>query len=111
LTERGFKKIASGVPDMRVHYYVLVTVGFATQTVGQFLPNVTEWGIPPYTPATSSFDIVQHGALILDLVSTKADHVVWRGIAEGDIDKIKDDAERDKMIREGVRDLVKKIPK
>jgi hypothetical protein len=90
---------------------VLVTVGFATQTVGQFLPNVTEWGIPPYTPATSSFDIVQHGALILDLVSTKAEHVVWRGIAEGDIDKIKDDAERDKMIREGVRDLVKKIPK
>jgi hypothetical protein len=109
---RGFRKAATGsVPDMRVHYYVLVTVGFATQTAGQFLPSVTEWGIPPYVPSTTSFDIVQRGAIVLDVVSTKVSHVVWRGIAEGDIDKIKDDSERDEMIRDGVRDLVKKLPK
>jgi hypothetical protein len=109
---RGSRKAAPGsVPDMRVHYYVLVTVGFATQTAGQFLPSVTEWGIPPYVPSTTSFDIVQRGAIVLDVVSTKVSHVVWRGIAEGDIDKIKNDDERDEMIRDGIRDLVKKLPK
>jgi hypothetical protein len=108
----GLKKApVSGVPDIRVHYYVLVTVGFATQTAGQFLPTVTEWGIPPYVPATTSFDIVQRGAIVLDIVSTQVSHVVWRGIAEGDVDKIKDDNERDEMIRDGIRDLVKKLPK
>ena len=112
MTARGFKKAAAGaVPDIRVHYYVLVTVGIAAQTMGQFLPTVTEWGIPPYMPATQSFDVVQRGAIVLDVVSTKVAHVVWRGIAEGDIDKIKDDAERDEMIRDGVKELVKKLPR
>jgi hypothetical protein len=110
IAARGLKKAATGVPDIRLHYYVLVTVGFATQTAGQFLPTVTEWGIPPYVPATTAFDIVQRGAIVLDVVSTQVSHVVWRGIAEGDIDKIKDDNERDEMIRDGVRDLVKKLP-
>lgn len=110
VTGRGLKKLATGVPDIRLHYYVLVTVGFATQTAGQFLPTVTEWGIPPYVPATTAFDIVQRGAIVLDVVSTQVSHVVWRGIAEGDIDKIKNDSERDEMIRDGVKDLVKKLP-
>ena len=108
----GFKKAAAdAVPDARVHYYVLVTVGTATQTMGQFLPTITEWGIPPYVPATQSFEIVQRGAIVLDVVSTKVSHVVFRGIAEGDIDKIKNDGERDAMIRDGIRDLVKKLPR
>jgi hypothetical protein len=112
LNDRGLKQAgASAIPDVRVHYYVLVTVGFATQTMGQFLPTVTEWGIPPYVPATQSFDIVQRGAIVLDLVSTKVAHVVWRGIAEGDIDKIKNDNERDEMIRDGIKDLIKKLPR
>ena len=110
IAARGLKRVATGVPDIRLHYYVLVTVGFATQTAGQFLPTVTEWGIPPYVPATTAFDIVQRGAIVLDVVSTQVSHVVWRGIAEGDIDKIKNDNERDEMIRDGIRDLVKKLP-
>ncbi len=112
MAAKGFKRAtAAAVPDIRVHYYVLVTVGIAAQTMGQFLPTVTEWGIPPYMPATQSFDVVQRGAIVLDVVSTKVAHVVWRGIAEGDIDKIKDDAERDEMIRDGVKELVKKLPR
>jgi hypothetical protein len=111
LTGRGLKELPSGTPDVRMHYYVLVTVGFATQTAGQFLPSVTEWGIPPYVPSTTAFDIVQRGAIVLDVVGTQVAHVVWRGIADGDIDQIKDDNERDEMIRDAVRDLVRKLPR
>jgi hypothetical protein len=111
LADRGLKKAATGEPDIRVHYYALVTVGFATQTVGQFLPAVPEWGVPPYVPATSSFDIIQRGSIVLDVVSTRLARVVWRGIAESDIDEIKDDAEREALIRKAVGDLVRKLPK
>jgi hypothetical protein len=112
IASRGLKKAAvTGIPDVRLHYYVLVTVGFATQTAGQFLPSVTEWGIPPYVPSTTAFEIVQRGAIVLDVVSTQAGHVVWRGIADGDIDQIKDDSERDDTIREAIRDLVRKLPR
>ncbi len=58
-------------PDVRFHYYLLVTVGFDTQTTGQFLPPVMDWGIPIFTPSTSSYKITQNGALVLDAVSSK----------------------------------------
>ena len=111
LADRGLKKAAAGDPDIRVHYYALVTVGFATQTVGQFLPAVPEWGVAPYVPATSSFDIIQRGSIVLDVLSTQLARVVWRGIAESDIDEIKDDAEREALIRKAVGDLVRKLPR
>lgn len=111
LADRGLKKATAGEPDIRVHYYALVTVGFATQTVGQFLPAVPEWGVAPYVPATSSFDIIQRGSIVLDVLSTQLARVVWRGIAESDIDEIKDDAEREALIRKAVGDLVRKLPR
>ena len=111
LAKAGLKKATAGTPDVRVHYYALVTVGFATQTAGQFLPSVAEWGIPPYVPSTTSFDIVQRGSIVLDVLSTALGHVVWRGIAEGDIDQIKDDSDRDATIRNAVHDLVQRLPR
>jgi hypothetical protein len=97
-------------PDVRFHYYVLVTVGFDTQSTGQFLPAVPEWGIPPFTGATMSYNIIQTGSIVLDVVSTRLDAVVWRGIAQSELEQTSSDAERSARIREAVRDLIKKLP-
>ena len=97
-------------PDIRLHYYVLVTVGFDTQTTGQFLPAVPEWGVPPFTASTMSYSIMQTGSIVLDVVSTKLDRVVWRGIAQSELDQSSCDAEREARIREAVRELIKKLP-
>ena len=48
---------------------------------------------------------------MLDVLSTQLARVVWRGIAESDIDEIKDDAEREALIRKAVGDLVRKLPR
>jgi hypothetical protein len=78
--------------------------------MGQFLPAVPMWGVPPFAPATSSLNIIQRGSIVLDAVSTSLARVIWRGVAQTDIDKIKNDAERDRIIRDSVRDLVKRLP-
>lgn len=102
---------ATEVPDVRMHYYLLVTVGFATQERGQFLPSVPEWGVPPFVPATTAFNIVQTGSLVLDAVSTRLDRVVWRGIAETELDTENSEQERHARIREVARALVKRFPR
>jgi hypothetical protein len=110
LEKRGLARTTE-VPDVRMHYYLLVTVGFATQQRGQFLPSVPEWGVPPFVPATTSFNIIQTGSLVLDAVSTRLDRVVWRGIGETEIDTENSDEQRHARIREVVRELVKRFPR
>jgi len=110
LGRRGLTFAQGGSADIRMHYYLLVTVGAATQEMGQFLPPVPEWGVPPFAPATTALDIVQRGSIVLDAFGRTADRVVWRGVAQSDIDQIKTDKERDERIRDSVRDLIKRLP-
>ena len=107
---RGWSPASAGPPDVTMHYYLLVTVGMEAQVLGQFLPAVPEWGVPPFAGATQSLNIIQRGSLVLDAVSTSLARVVWRGVGQSDIDKIRSDAERDALIREVVHDLVRKLP-
>jgi len=111
LTARGLKAAPAGTPDLRFHYYLLVTVGTETQHLGQFLPAVTNWGLPPFIPQATSFNIIQTGSLVLDAVSEKAGGVVWRGIAQAEIDEMRTDPQRDARLGEAVRELVKKFPR
>ena len=111
LAARGLTAAPTGSPDVRFHYYLLVTVGTETQTLGQFLPTVPEWGLPPFAPQATSFNIIQTGSLVLDAVSDKAGRVIWRGIAQTEIDEMRSDTQRDTRIREVVRELVKRFPK
>ena len=48
-----------GKPDFLVTYYVLITLGMDSQQLGQFLPNLAEWGVPPFTAPTTSLKIYQ----------------------------------------------------
>src|SRR5262245_61725380 len=45
---RGITAAAAGAkPDLEITYYLLVTVGTQSQQIGQFLPAVAQWGLPP----------------------------------------------------------------
>ena len=68
------------------------------------------WGRAAVRGRDESLNIIQRGSIVLDAVSTSLARVVWRGVSQTDIDKIKNDAERDRIINESVRDLVKKLP-
>lgn len=97
-------------PDapLAVTYYLLLSVSASAQTVGQFLPAVTQWGVPPYAPATQSLEMMNHGSLVLDM--TAKDVIVWRGVADAKIKRESENVKREDLIREAVRDLLKKFP-
>lgn len=107
MTRRGLRQAAAGA-DLNVTYYLLLSTTMTAQTLGQFLPAVTDWGLPPFAPATQSLEVLDHGSLVLDLSDKGA--VVWRGVAQA---KIKIDAaanRRESLLREAVRDILAKYP-
>ena len=99
---------ASGSADVKLTYYLLLTVGSSAQLAGQFLPAVTDWGVPPFTPSTNSLEVIEQGSLVLDL--TANDHVVWRGVGEAKIKMGLEQEKRVALIQEAVREIMKKYP-
>jgi hypothetical protein len=99
---------AVGSPDLSAGYYLLLTIGASAQTLGQFLPPVTEWGVPPFAPSTTSLKVIRQGSLVLDLSANR--EVVSRGIAEAEIKMDLTEDKRLALIREAVGQMLKRYP-
>lgn len=110
MTEMTRRKMqqATSTPDLTVTYYVLLTTNMSSQTIGQFLPATVAWGLPLFAPATQSLEVMNQGSLVLDLSSKGT--VVWRGVAESKIQIGTDIKKREALVREGVRDLLRRYP-
>ncbi len=106
MTRRGLKQAPGAA--LAVTYYLLLSIEASSQTLGQFLPAVTQWGVPPYAPATQSLEMMNHGSLVLDM--TARDVIVWRGVANAKIKRETEEPKREELIREAVRDLLKSFP-
>ncbi|HVH27678.1 MAG TPA: DUF4136 domain-containing protein [Vicinamibacterales bacterium] len=107
MTRRGLM-VATAEPDLTVTYFLLLTTNMTAQTLGQFLPATTAWGIPPFAPATQSLQVMNQGSLVLDLNAKET--IVWRGVAQAQIKMDADDKRREALIRESVRDLLERYP-
>jgi hypothetical protein len=107
LSRRGLQPAASS-PDVLVTYYLLLTNTMSSQQLGQFLPATTQWGVPPFPAATQSLEMMNQGSLVLDVSANG--RVVWRGVAQAKIKMDADDKRRQALIREAVRDLLRRYP-
>ena len=113
MAQKGLTEATSDQPSVQLHYYVLVTVNTTGQTMGQFLPSVAYWGLPPFTPQATSLEVVTKGSLVLDalLPGTVGDRrVIWRGIAQSTLDDTAKDAEREARLKYAADELVKRFP-
>ena len=109
LPERGLTAAAQGTAsDLKIKYYVLITVGTQSQQLGQFLPAVAAWGLPPFTGATQSYKVIEQGSLVLDISANK--EVVWRGIGQAELKPGQSQEKRQALIKEAVRDILKQYP-
>lgn len=109
LPQRGLTAAAPGAAsDLKVKYYVLITIGTDAQTIGQFLPAVAEWGVPPFTGATQSYKVIERGSLVLDISANK--EVVWRGIGQAELKPGQTQEKRAALIREAVGEILKHYP-
>ena len=108
---RGYTPATIGTPDFVATYYLLITVGMSSQTMGQFLPSNAQWGIPLFAPATQSMTVYPQGTLVLDVSSPAASGMIWRGMAEAKIDLENSETKRVSRIRTIIKDLVAKFPR
>ena len=111
-TEIGKRGLTEGTfgADLFVTYYLLLTNTMSAQTIGQFVPlwSIDTWAMPMGPPATQSLKMMNSGSLVLDL-NTK-EQIVWRGVARAQLDIVVDEKKREAVLREAVRDLLKKYP-
>src|SRR5262245_59230120 len=96
-------------PDVTLKYYLLLTIGTESQTIGQFLPPVAQWGVPPFTPSTQSPNVILPGSLALDFMSKG--EIVWRGVGAAQIKPGLTQDQRAGLIRVAVKDILKKYPR
>ena len=113
MTKKKLTIASSGTPDVHLHYYVLVTIGDNSQFMGQFLPSVPYWGLPPFGVSTTALNIVTQGSLVLDaLLPGKIGErrVIWRGIAQSTVEDADSDRVRQERIQSAAAELVKRFP-
>ena len=108
LAKRKLQPAGTGTPDLEVTYYLLITVGMNAQYMGQFLPSVAMWGLPPFNAATQAVNVVEQGSLVLDIMADNK--VVWRGVAQAEIKPGMPTEKRRQLIQEAVRELLAKYP-
>jgi hypothetical protein len=111
LARRGLTRASGGKADFSVTYYVLITTSTNSQEMGQFLPPVTQYGVPPFAPATTSLKIFPQGTVVLDIGAPDPGHVVWRAVAQAEVELDRTEAERSERIRNVIRDIVAKLPR
>ena len=99
---------AASNPDLIVRYFLLLSTNQTAQTMGQFLPATVAWGLPPFEQTTQSLKIMNQGSLVLDLAAKG--RVVWRGVAQAKLKFGTEPKKREAIMREAVRDLLKKFP-
>ena len=108
LAKRKLLPAGTGAPDLEVAYYLLVSVGMNAQYMGQFLPAVTAWGLPPFNAATQAVNVVEQGSLVLDIMADNK--VVWRGVAQAQIKPGMATEKRRQLIQDAVKELLAKYP-
>jgi len=111
LKKRGVVKVEPGQGALRAHYYLLVGAGQSMQQMGQFLPGTTAWGLPPFSAQTTAHEVYMQGSLIVDL-STPGDQgtVVYRGIAQTELEGKYTDAQRRQRIADAIAKMFEKFP-
>ena len=107
MARHSLQKVAAQ-PDLTLTYHLLLSTNMTAQTMGQFLPATTAWGYVPFAAATQSIKMMNQGALVLDLSAKGV--VVWRGVAQARVAFEADDKKREAILREGVRDLLRRFP-
>jgi hypothetical protein len=107
LAKKGLKQSPSD-GDLVVKYYLLVTIGSSAQYIGQFVPSVPEWGLPPMAGATQALRMIEQGSFVVDIRSK--DDIVWRGVAVAEIKPDQPPEKRAALIREAARKLFERFP-
>jgi hypothetical protein len=104
LAARGFTRAASGTPDLLIHYHASVTQRLEVDSADR------RFG---YCYRDCEPHVVQYdeGTVVLDVVDTRTNKVVWRGWARDTLDGVlENQALMDRKIDEAVQRMMQLFP-
>jgi hypothetical protein len=110
LAKRGIVPATDGKPDLFLHYYFLAGPNSESQYRGQFVGAIPPWGLPDFEMTTTSLKIFEQGTLVLDIINAPVRQIVWRSIAQAEVNRQNTMEKRAQRIREGVAGLLGKFP-
>jgi hypothetical protein len=108
LLEQGFQK-NSGSADFIVHYHAALQDNLSQTTVDDAYDNAT------YAEHTRNWDFQYthewlEGTLLIDILDSSTNELVWRGSAQAELSLTATDEERDKRVKEAVKKMLKNFP-
>jgi hypothetical protein len=107
LDRKGYREAAEN-PDFRVTYHVMVQNKFDVQS----FPVYYGYGFGRVGAAGGDVRVSEYeqGTLILDVVDSRTNDLVWRGSAQARIVPDRTPQERTKLIRDAVREMLERFP-
>jgi hypothetical protein len=111
LAKRGLVPAPAGTkPNVYIHYYILIGPNSESQFRGQFIGGVPAWGLPDFAMTTTALKIYEQGTVVLDFVDVPRMEIIYRGIGQTELQRMRSAQERDQRVRDGVAELLKKFP-
>jgi len=106
LNSKGFSEAPN--PDFRVTYHVMLQSKLDVQS----FPVAYGYGLGRVGAMSTDVRVSEYevGTLLLDVVDSGTNELVWRGSAQARIDPNRTAQERTKLIREAVHDMLKRFP-
>jgi hypothetical protein len=106
LAARGFQRVAAGMtPDLLIHYHANISQRIDVDRVDRDLGYCAEGCAPPVTE-------YEAGTLVLDIVETRTNRVIWRGWAQDTVEDALDNPdEMERQINEGVTRMLAQLPR
>lgn len=105
LAAKGFERITSGTPDLLIHYHANIRQRIDVNRVDRNYGYCAD-------PTCVSVVEVEAGTLVLDIVETRTNRVIWRGWAQQAIGNMLEN--RDTMasrIDEAARRMLARLPR
>jgi hypothetical protein len=105
LATKGFERVTSGTPDLLIHYHANITQRIDINRVDSSYGSCSD-------PECISVVEFEAGTLVLDLVDTRTNRVIWRGWAQQALGDILEN--RDRMaarIDEAVGRMLERLPR
>lgn len=104
LATRGFEKTTSGRPDLRIRYRASVTQRIDSPGIDRESGYCVTHDCGPY--------VYEAGTLLIDLVDTGTNRLVWRGWAEGSVDGVIDNQQwLEQRVDAAVTRIFKQLPR
>jgi hypothetical protein len=106
LAAKGFARSASGTPDLLIHYHASISQRIDVNRLDR------EYGYCYDENCLVRVIEYEAGTLVLDIVDTRTNRLIWRGWAQENVEGVIDNQDRmARSIDEAVRRMLRRLPR